>query len=203
MASSRQRKEKAGHNVKLSKLLSYTLRHGAHEQGIAMDSKGFVLVADLLRHEQFKRFKLEDIYKVVEENDKKRFAIVERDGQTLIRANQGHTFDVPDLELTEITGDDVPQAIHGTFQSAVESIRKNGLSRMARTHIHMATDLPGVGETISGMRQSCDYIVYVNIKKASLEGFKFYRSANGVILCSGNEDGYLPPKYLRIKQRKS
>lgn len=27
-------------------------------------------------------------------------------------------------------------------------------------------------------------------------GFKFYRSANNVILCSGNEEGFLPSEYF-------
>ncbi len=28
------------------------------------------------------------------------------------------------------------------------------------------------------------------------DGYKFYRSANNVILCPGNEEGFLPPKYF-------
>lgn len=28
------------------------------------------------------------------------------------------------------------------------------------------------------------------------DGFKFYRSSNNVILCPGNEQGFLPPKYF-------
>lgn len=28
------------------------------------------------------------------------------------------------------------------------------------------------------------------------DGFKFYKSANNVILCPGNEEGFLPPKYF-------
>lgn len=38
------------------------------------------------------------------------------------------------------------------------------------------------------------------------DGFKFYRSANNVILCPGNEEGFLPPCYFQrvfqIKQSK-
>ena len=28
------------------------------------------------------------------------------------------------------------------------------------------------------------------------DGFKFYRSSNNVILCPGNEQGFLPPEYF-------
>ena len=38
---------------------------------------------------------------------------------------------------------------------------------------------------------SCD------IKYVFADGFKFFLSANNVILCPGNEDGILPPKYFK------
>lgn len=48
---------------------------------------------------------------------------------------------------------------------------------MNRTHIHFAEDFPDSDRVISGMRNSCQIAIYVNVKEA-LKGFKiflFYR----------------------------
>ena len=57
-------------------------------------------------------------------------------------------------------------------------------------------------KAIKGKNQTC------LIDKASLlDGFKFYRSANGVILSPGDEAGFIPPKYfesaVQIKGKRS
>ena len=57
---------------------------------------GFVFVDELLKLRQFKRYSENEIRKVVDENDKKRFAL-RLDPVTnrlQIRANQGHTIEV-------------------------------------------------------------------------------------------------------------
>lgn len=44
---------------------------------------------------------------------------------------------------------------------------------------------------------------FVNKLSYFSDGFKFYRSANNVILCPGNEDGFLPPCYFqRVMQTR-
>ena len=63
------------YTVRLSRLLSKILRHKAEEYGIAIQSDGFVSVSELLAHKDFRRFSLEDIFHVVETNDKKRFEL--------------------------------------------------------------------------------------------------------------------------------
>lgn len=84
--------QKSDHNVKLSRALSYILRHGAAREGLQM-TEGFVFVDDLLTLRQFKHYCEDDIRKVVANNDKQRFAL--RDDPSTkrlqIRANQGHT----------------------------------------------------------------------------------------------------------------
>ena len=44
-------------------------------------------------------------------------------------------------------------------------IMKGGLNKMARQHIHMALGMPSSG-VISGMRNSCQVVVEVNMAKA-------------------------------------
>ena len=202
----RDRHQNAGHDVKLSKLLSFTLRHGAVKQGITIAADGYVDVNELLLHEKFKSFTEQQVRDVVAQNDKQRFELAE-DEETKklkIRATQGHTMShigEKALDLKPVNPDELPQAIHGTNGRVIEIIKKKGLSRMGRNHIHMAVDLPGKDGVISGMRQSCSWLVYVDIKEAHKDGLQFFRSKNNVILCSGNEDGFIKPKYLKFKKR--
>lgn len=66
---------------------------------------------------------------------------------------------------------------------------------MSRNHIHFAPGMPKDKEVISGMRNSCDVIIQIDMFKAIKDGINFYISANNVILTEGI-DGTLPPKYF-------
>ncbi|KAM3919423.1 tRNA 2'-phosphotransferase 1 isoform 1-T1 [Leptodactylus fuscus] len=198
---SRHRK-KGGRNqdpdVRLSKLLSYALRHGAKEMGLPMGSDGFVPVSFLLHLRQFCSFSQEDIERVVRCNDKQRFTIrtSEPEGTLEIRANQGHSIQV-EVELTPIGAELPPQAIHGTYLRHWPSILRCGLSRMKRTHIHLSTQLPGEGAgVISGMRSDCEVAIFIDLPKAIADQIPFFWSANRVLLTPGNADGVLLPKYF-------
>ena len=55
--------------------MTYLLRHGAQENGIPIDDKGYILLQDLLDFKTIAKHKLvaADIFKLVDSNDKKRF----------------------------------------------------------------------------------------------------------------------------------
>ncbi|XP_019642437.1 PREDICTED: tRNA 2'-phosphotransferase 1-like [Branchiostoma belcheri] len=190
----------AGHNVKLSKSLSYLLRHGAAKMGFELDPGGFLYVDEILRHPQFKRYTVDDVHQVVKDNDKKRFALQEEEetGRLQIRANQGHTLEVEELELTPITDPaKAPTVVHGTYLNCWDKIRIQGLSRMKRNHIHFAPGEPGEDGVISGMRRTCQILVFIDIDAAMRDGLQFFRSANNVILSPGDERGFISPKYFQ------
>jgi 2'-phosphotransferase len=65
-----------------------------------------------------------------------------------IRANQGHSFPVKDLDLVKITAEDVENVIHGTYIQNWNSIKTQGLSIMSRQYIHCTTALPDEGKTV-------------------------------------------------------
>jgi len=92
-------------------------------------------------------------------------------------------------------------AVHGTNRKAWASIEKQGLSKMSRNHIHIAQGLAG-DTVISGMRNSADIFIYINLQKALDAGYKFQLSANGVILTAGNEKGFLPPEFFSRVERR-
>ncbi|CAG5121703.1 unnamed protein product [Candidula unifasciata] len=193
--------------VKLSKSLSYLLRHGAEKEGFKFQPGGFLYVDEILKHKQFCSASLEDIKHVVESNDKKRFALETEaaTGRLKIRANQGHSLEVSDLDLKPVTeASDYPVVIHGTNYTAYRSIATQGLKTMGRNHIHFAAGEPGENGVISGMRGTCTVMIYLNLSKALQDGLKFFLSANGVILSPGNEDGVIQTIYFdKVIDRKT
>ncbi|XP_062379896.1 tRNA 2'-phosphotransferase 1 isoform X2 [Sardina pilchardus] len=189
-------------DVRLSKSMSYALRHGSSKMGLHMNPDGFVFVDDLLSHPQFRSFSLEDVERVVANNDKQRFKLCRhKENERLqIRANQGHSVQVADLELRAVHPEapDLPQeGIHGSYLKHWPSIRNQGLSRMGRTHIHLASGLPGEQGVISGMRKNCDVAIYIDVPKAISDGIPFFWSENGVLLTPGDSEGKLAPCYFR------
>ncbi|KAG2460437.1 TRPT1 phosphotransferase, partial [Polypterus senegalus] len=186
-------------------------------EGVARDVNmkavydGFVFVDDLLSLPRFRCHSIEDLQRVVETNDKQRYAMCPHpdSGRLQIRANQGHSIPVEDLELTPIhtSSEDVPvTAVHGTYLRNWNAIRSHGLSRMNRTHIHLAPGLPGQGQVVSGMRKDCDLAIFVDLQQALRDGIPFFWSANRVILTPGNSEGLIPPLYfsraLQLKHPK-
>lgn len=187
-------------DVRLSKTLSYILRHGALKEHLQIRSDGCIRLDELLQRPKLKGFTREDIYRVVAENEKQRFALVEEkeaDGTPVvfIRANQGHTLkqvEQPDLTPVE-SASELPIAVHGTYQKFWESIALGGLKPMQRRHIHLAKGLIGEEGVVSGMRATCDVFIYLDVEKCFQDNIKFFISSNGVILTEGLPDSKSVP----------
>jgi len=144
------------------------------------------------------------IKEVVDTNDKKRFELkadTDANGNKiwLIRATQGHSLkSVSDDDLleklTDVSG--ISSCIHGTYKEPWNSIKKTGLNKMGRNHIHMSIGYPGDGQVISGMRKTCDVYIELDLEKAIQEGVPFYVSKNKVVLSPGI-NGVIPTKYFK------
>ena len=192
----------AEHDKKLSKALSTFLRHQA--SGLVRPD-GYCRVSDLMRHKDFKKVSLSDIEECVRENDKQRFELAQLNGSLHIRAVQGHSMPEVEDELLlrrlSLEDQDLPEVcLHGTYRQHIASIKKLGLvaggvSGKARKHIHFTQYMPGDGRVISGMRGSCECVVYVDLRKALEDDIPFYMSTNEVLLSPGIK-GVLPSKYF-------
>ena len=200
MASLSTNKQKK-HDVRLSKKLSQLLRHDP--RGLDVRADGYVLIRCILEFDDFKSYDLSDVVRVVQANDKQRFSLDGKDDSMLIRANQGHTIKMVDQEklLTRVTNPaDIPCCVHGTTFKFWDLIKKSGLNKMSRNHVHMAVGVPEADGVISGMRKSCQVVVYVDVCRAMEEGgLVFYRSSNGVILCEGPIPSQFFSKCIRRK----
>lgn len=189
-------------DVQISKALSYLLRHGAEKENLRLSRDGYAMVNDILKHRTLQNVKLADVQRVVKENEKQRFALVFTDGIWKIRANQGHSIKV-DVAMTPIhTAEEAPIVVHGTSRAAYRLISKSGLKPMGRQHIHFAQGLPGQSGVISGMRSSCQVLIYIDMAKALADGIPFFRSENGVILSPGDKSGCVATAYFaRVEYR--
>ncbi len=165
------------HDLKLSKLMSYGLRHRPDELGLELDPQGWVSVEALLvglraRGKQVDRVDLE---RVVRDNDKQRFAF--SDDGLRIRANQGHSVKV-DLGYAPRVPPDV--LFHGTATRFLDSILEQGLLPRGRHHVHLSADL-ATARTV-GARHGKPVILEVAAGRLHAAGQPFWISDNGVWL---------------------
>lgn len=173
---------------KISKYLSYHLRHHPDKLGLKLEPGGWVGVDDLLDAAEKDKFPLSyrELKEVVANNDKKRFSFDAT--ETRIRANQGHSVKV-DLQLEPVVPPDV--LYHGTSQSSVKSILEEGLRKMSRHHVHLSANIATARNV--GSRRGRPVIFAVDARTMQREGYLFYRSDNGVWLVD-----LVPPNYLKL-----
>lgn len=177
---------------KISRLLSEVLRHKPQKLGLILDQEGYVDVDVLIvainscgvvNHLCYR----EDIVKIVAENNKQRFAF--NSDNTKIRANQGHSVNI-DLGLKSIQPP--TELYHGSDLKFLQSIKKDGLLKMTRQHVHLTDNVETAIKV--GQRKGKDLIFFkVDSNLMHFDGYKFYQSDNGVWLTDA-----VPSKYLKI-----
>lgn len=173
--------------IKISKYLSYHLRHNPGAIALQLAPGGWVSVDELLTAAKKHQFPLsrEELTYVVQNNDKKRFSFDETG--TLIRANQGHSVDI-DLQLEPKMPPDI--LYHGTGHRSIEMIMTQGLRKMSRHHVHLSSDIE-TAKTV-GKRHGKPVVFAIDSARMHAEGYPFYCSENLVWLVEE-----VPPDYLK------
>ena len=167
---------------KVSKYLSYILRHHPDSIGLTLDEQGWARVDELIEKSRDVELDLETLVFVVENNDKQRFSLSE-DG-TCIRANQGHSIAV-DLALESLVPPEF--LLHGTAERFVPDIRAQGLKKMQRHHVHMTE----IARQVGG-RYGKPVLLTIHAGAMHRDGYDFYLSQNKVWLVSE-----VPPHYIQ------
>ena len=171
---------------KISKSMSYVLRHKPDAIGITLDPNGWVdidvLIAAFQRNG--KCYTHESIDRAVAENDKQRFEFNEE--RTRIRARQGHSVKV-DLGYEPAVPPDV--LFHGTATRNLDSVREKGLLKMSRHHVHLSTSK----ETMLAVaqRHGKPVILEVDAKRMHADGYEFFVTENDVWLVDSVPADYL------------
>ncbi|MEM6916531.1 MAG: RNA 2'-phosphotransferase, partial [Verrucomicrobiota bacterium] len=123
--------------TRLSKMLSFVLRHEPEAIGLKLDSEGWAQVDELLAclRESGKSASRSELEEVVAQNNKQRFRF--SDDGLRIRANQGHSIQI-DLKLEPATPPH--QLYHGTATRFLSSIFADGLVPGSRQHVHLSAE---------------------------------------------------------------
>jgi putative RNA 2'-phosphotransferase len=171
-----RRNTMSGRLVAVSKFLAKHLRHAPQELGLTLQPGGWVSVDQLLAASERAGFAIsyDELIECVETNDKRRFSF--DDTGDRIRANQGHTIEVVQLEAQD------PPAVlyHGTVERFLASILAEGLKKGKRHHVHLSREVETARKV--GARRGKPIILRVDAGAMHLEGFQFLVSANGVWL---------------------
>ncbi len=171
-----------------SKFLSLLLRHRPELAGLQLDAAGWVdvevLLAGLARSGQ--PLTREQLLEIVATNDKKRFEL-DASGER-IRAVQGHSVEV-DLGYAPAVPPDV--LLHGTHTAVLSAIRRQGLLRMQRHHVHLHHD-PALAATVGG-RRGQPVVLRVRAAAMAAAGHVFFVTPNRVWLTE-----HVPPEFLEF-----
>ncbi|HEY6738982.1 MAG TPA: RNA 2'-phosphotransferase [Actinopolymorphaceae bacterium] len=172
----------------MSRKLSYVLRHDPESIGLRLDDGGWVEVKVLLDALAAHGIRLgvDELAEIVATNEKRRFTI---EGER-IRCAQGHSVPVS-LGLSAIQ----PPArlYHGTPEANVSSIKRRGLVKGTRHHVHLSRDPRSAARV--GSRRGRVVVMVVDAAAMARDGYVFYRSANGVWLTDR-----VPPAYVRPQE---
>lgn len=172
--------------TRLSKRLSFVLRHHPDKIGIHLDQYGRVNLADLITH--FNRhfgtpINEAIIRKIMTQSDKQRYAI---EG-SMIRALYGHS--IPVKPLTPPT---MPPEVlyHGTTHSAARFIETEGLKKMDRDFVHLSANVK-MAVQVGRRRDPKPVIFEVAASRAAQSGILFYPTESGVWLVDAMPAAFL------------
>jgi RNA:NAD 2'-phosphotransferase (TPT1/KptA family) len=173
----------------VEKDLTRVLRHDLHmniKLGLPFDRRGFLPLSVLQTLLIFKNLTSRRLHEIVEADRKIRFSLEYYEDELFVRANNGHSTGVnPDLRTVYL-----PWAVHGTFIDAWTFIKADGLKRMDRDYIHLATTI-----TTKQYKRHREVDVYVNCEKMERDGIQTLGCTNGVIYTDGMS-GVLCPCYF-------
>jgi putative RNA 2'-phosphotransferase len=174
-------------HVRISKTLSYWLRHRPDDGGLALDAQGWASVDSViaaLAHTGLPG-DIDTLLGVVEQSDKQRFELTP--DLSRIRARQGHSVSV-ELELAP---SEPPAALyHGTVERRLGPIMQEGLRRMRRHHVHLSPDIETARRV--GARRGQAVILVIDAGAMRQAGHTFYVTENAVWLTDA-----VPAQFLR------
>jgi putative RNA 2'-phosphotransferase len=174
--------------TKISKTLSYWLRHKPDAADLQLDEQGWTDVDAVLSAFAKEGMAVDRVLldQVLANNNKQRFEY-SADG-LLIRARQGHSVSV----ALDWPKEQPPKLLyHGTVEQFLPAIMKDGLLPMARHHVHLSSDIETAQSV--GSRRGQAVILKVDSNTMAQEGVNFYRTDNGVWLTD-----FVAPTYLSL-----
>jgi putative RNA 2'-phosphotransferase len=173
---------------RLSRFLSFLLRHRPQDYPLDFDRQGFVPWSDLLACVQarFADATENDIRAIVEGSDKQRFEL----RGDKVRATYGHSFPV------DLGGESVapPEKLYyGTARDLAQGVLRDGLKPRGRAYVHLSA---AVDDAVAvGLRRDPSPAVIVVAARAAHDGgIEFFASGPLYLAAS------IPPQFLSLQK---
>jgi putative RNA 2'-phosphotransferase len=173
----------------ISKFLSGLLRHFPDEYNIEPNERGWVRTVEVLDacSEKYDWFSSEQVLGVVSTDPKGRFEVNNHN----IRASYGHSIDSIRLEENNRV---VPDNLyHGTSESNIESIKKQGLKPMNRQEVHL-TDDKQEAIKIASRHSNNNILLKIDAEAMMNNNHDIVKRADIIYTTE-----FVPPKYIKIK----
>jgi putative RNA 2'-phosphotransferase len=181
----------AGRYDKISKFLSYVLRHAPESFGLALDAHGYASIESVLKtlRRRYGQFEMEDLRRLVKMDTRGMYEIV----GDRIRARYGHSVDAAPGSAPVRP----PEVLyHGTAARNLNRILRDGLRAMRRQFVHLSTNVEDA--TAVGRRHSQNItLLKIWALKAHETGVEFYREGS-VYLVKG-----VPPAFIEMTEVKT
>lgn len=172
---------------RISRFLTYLLRHRPKDYPLVFDARGFVDWRDVVElvQERFYDVTEEQIEAVVDGSEKKRFELT--DGK--VRATYGHSFPV------ELGGQvaQVPAELYfGVARDLAQSMLRSGLQPRDRQYVHLSATAKEA-ESVARRHDPAPTILVIDARAAQSEGVSFYQA--GPLFLTGS----VPAKFLSLQ----
>nr|WP_088810611.1 MULTISPECIES: RNA 2'-phosphotransferase [unclassified Listeria] len=179
--------------TKLSKEVSYALRHAPWEYELELDKNGWVPIDQLLQalHQstEWQNVEFDDLKVMIEKSEKKRHEIKEDS----IRALYGHS-----VPMKIVKEEAIPPKFlyHGTAHNLLSEIEKSGLSPMSRQYVHLSEDIE-TASLVGKRKEKNPIILVINTENARAKGTKFYLGNEKVWLADT-----IPSEFIEVFTQK-
>lgn len=184
---------------KISKTISYWLRHRPDEGGLILDDFGWTPINELLQSLKTSdlEISLNDLSNLNNQGDKKRWII---DLVNLrIKAAHGHSVSIK-LEINPVTPE--VKIYHGTSVENLWSILKDGILSKSRQYVHLSDSFEMA--KVIGSRHGKPILFEIDSSSLIKDGWEFYRTEQNVWLTNDIPASYisLPPFHFHLKQER-
>ena len=172
---------------RISRFLTYLLRHRPKEYPLVFDPRGFADWRDVVELVQERYYDVteEQIEAVVNGSEKKRFELV--DGK--LRATYGHSFTV---ELGEPDNQAPAKLYHGAARDLAQSMLRNGLKPRDRQYVHLSVS-PEEALSVARRHDPAPALIEIDVEAAQRESVRFYPS--GPLYLAE----FIPAKFLHLR----
>ena len=174
--------------TKISKTISYILRHNPESFGLKLAADASVETDKLLDSlkDKFKGISRENLRELVKNDPKGRFSFLNEGDR--IRANYGHSIDGvnPDYESVK-----PPKFLfHGTTPKVKAKILSEGIKPMGRNFVHLSVNIEEA-EKVARRRTNKPVKLKLMALKAYKDGQNFYKTAEDIYLTDEIAGEYL------------